>query len=374
MSRRIQTLALNSSKDLPMTPSPIDENSARADTTSLTARNLQNNTTERNNSLVQPRPSFAESRASSPNRSIVRAFRSGRSSQKKQQAGSIYSDMSSPRQYETITARIVRKPEIQSIDGAISSNQQHDFQRTPTSISQGNYGSSTFLSFGRPSTMANTARPPSRESNFSTMTKSSWKNFGRRPKESSPPPAMPPQSSRPSFASNDLEGIEESAEDKRSTSSKASKMFKRMSGISNGARQGSYDTRSASLSAATARPGKENAPAGMPSGFPIGDLNVQFPDSLLWKRRWVEVDSLGHLILTASKANDRPQTAFIKKYRLGDFRAPSIPSQERQELPYSIVLDFLEGGTLQLACGDPLSQTSIMKSKFPIMQPAANCD
>ncbi|TGO51613.1 hypothetical protein BOTNAR_0350g00080 [Botryotinia narcissicola] len=84
----------------------------------------------------------------------------------------------------------------------------------------------------------------------------------------------------------------------------------------------------------------------------IGDVNVQFPDSLLWKRRSMVLDSQGLLIITAG-GNDKGAT---RRFHLGEFRAPEIPDVDMQELPNSVVLAFLEGGELQIACEDRAGQ------------------
>ena len=104
----------------------------------------------------------------------------------------------------------------------------------------------------------------------------------------------------------------------------------------------------------------------------IGDVNVQFPDNLLWKRRTMCLDSQGYLILStggpassaASIISDRP-AGTVKRYHLSDFRQPYIPEMELQELPNSVCLDFVEGSGLQVACEDRAGQMNILQSKLP---------
>jgi hypothetical protein len=98
----------------------------------------------------------------------------------------------------------------------------------------------------------------------------------------------------------------------------------------------------------------------------MGDVNVQFPDNLLWKRRSMCLDAQGFLFLSAvqgaaKSAKDRTGT---KRFHLGDFRKPYIPDVEIEELPNSVVLDFLEGSSLQIACEDRAGQQNILRSKF----------
>jgi hypothetical protein len=53
------------------------------------------------------------------------------------------------------------------------------------------------------------------------------------------------------------------------------------------------------------------------------------------------------------------------RYHLSDFRAPYIPDVEVQELPNSVVLDLVDGSSVQLACMDRTGQVSILNSKLP---------
>ncbi|KAK1989185.1 hypothetical protein LZ30DRAFT_776345 [Colletotrichum cereale] len=98
----------------------------------------------------------------------------------------------------------------------------------------------------------------------------------------------------------------------------------------------------------------------------MGDVNVQFPDNLLWKRRSMCLDSQGFLILgtvaslTAPK-DKQPIGAGVKRYHLSDFRVPYIPDMEIQELPNSICLDLVEGSGLQVACEDRAGQMNVLQ-------------
>ncbi|TLS30268.1 hypothetical protein PpBr36_03583 [Pyricularia pennisetigena] len=100
----------------------------------------------------------------------------------------------------------------------------------------------------------------------------------------------------------------------------------------------------------------------------MGDVNVQFPDNLLWKRRTMCLDSQGFLILSAvqgiAAATATNTTALngIKRYHLSDFRLPYAPEMEQQELPNSVCLDFLEGSSLQIACEDRAGQLNTLRA------------
>ena len=97
----------------------------------------------------------------------------------------------------------------------------------------------------------------------------------------------------------------------------------------------------------------------------MGDVNVQFPDTLLWKRRTVCLDSHGFLILSpAQTASASLQAQAVKRFHMSEFKMPYEPEMEMQELPNSVVLDFKEGSGLQIACGDRTGQLTVLKSKF----------
>ncbi|XEV02193.1 hypothetical protein FSHL1_007480 [Fusarium sambucinum] len=92
----------------------------------------------------------------------------------------------------------------------------------------------------------------------------------------------------------------------------------------------------------------------------MGDVNVQFPDNLLWKRRNMCLDSQGFLILSALPSQSSRTAQGTKRYHLSDFRAPYIPDVEVQELPNSVVLDLVDGSSVQLACMDRTGQVGIL--------------
>jgi hypothetical protein len=97
----------------------------------------------------------------------------------------------------------------------------------------------------------------------------------------------------------------------------------------------------------------------------MGDVNVQFPDNLLWKRRSLCLDAKGYLLLSAIQgaAVKGTEKSGMKRYHLSDFRLPYIPDVDVQELPNSICLDFVQGSGLQFACGDRQGQKYILESK-----------
>ena len=94
----------------------------------------------------------------------------------------------------------------------------------------------------------------------------------------------------------------------------------------------------------------------------LGEVNVQFPDSLLWKRRGLALDSQGFLVTTPS-GNSKDKQG-VRRFHLGEFRQPVIPDMDMQELPHSVLLDFKEGGGLQVACEDRGGQAKVLKGIF----------
>jgi hypothetical protein len=113
---------------------------------------------------------------------------------------------------------------------------------------------------------------------------------------------------------------------------------------------------------------EESEPPGTPSQFPqlhlieVGDVNVQFPDNLLWKRRSMSIDSQGFLILSQAQSNKGTEKSMVvKRYHLSDFRTPFVPEMEAQELPNSVVLDFIDGGGLQVAVEDRGGQMRLLE-------------
>lgn len=106
-----------------------------------------------------------------------------------------------------------------------------------------------------------------------------------------------------------------------------------------------------------------NAPV-TPTSMSVGDVNVQFPDSLLWKRRSMLLDSAGYLILSPALTTGKQGSTAgaTRRFHMSEFRTPAVPDMEMEELPNSIVLDFIEGGGLQVACEDRAGQGRVLKS------------
>ncbi|THC98154.1 hypothetical protein EYZ11_002378 [Aspergillus tanneri] len=143
-----------------------------------------------------------------------------------------------------------------------------------------------------------------------------------------------------------------SSEDKKE--SRTSRLLRRMSSITAHPRKGAVGTLSPMV--------KEEGGADetqISEAVDIGEVNVQFPDTLLWKRRFVRIDNRGFLVLTPGNV-DSSNRNMIKRYHLTEFRTPCLPDEDRQELPNSILLDFVDGGTLQCACESRQGQALVL--------------
>jgi hypothetical protein len=54
----------------------------------------------------------------------------------------------------------------------------------------------------------------------------------------------------------------------------------------------------------------------------------------------------------------------MRRFSLMEFRAPYAPDLDQQELPNSVVLDFLDGRTLQVACETYSGQARVLTGKL----------
>ncbi|PNY28565.1 Uncharacterized protein TCAP_01510 [Tolypocladium capitatum] len=182
-------------------------------------------------------------------------------------------------------------------------------------------------------------------------------------------------SSRRSSISKDREGVvsptgESFGDDAKSTNgdkklSRAGRFMRRLSTLSGSRGKisptgiSSTVTEEETPEAAAARPATTGTPTIVSY---MGDVNVQFPDNLLWKRRNMCLDSQGFLILSALPAQSGRQAQGTKRYHLTEFRAPYMPDVEVQELPNSVVLDFVEGTSIQVACEDRAGQLNVLRT------------
>lgn len=95
----------------------------------------------------------------------------------------------------------------------------------------------------------------------------------------------------------------------------------------------------------------------------IGDVNVQFPDTVLWKRRFMRVDDQGYIIFSPP-TNDHSTRSVSRKFHLSDFRTPTLPDLEREQMAWSVFLDMRDGSCIQCACENRAAQQQVLQSKY----------
>lgn len=105
------------------------------------------------------------------------------------------------------------------------------------------------------------------------------------------------------------------------------------------------------------------APAAGMTAASMGDVNVQFPENLLWKRRSMSLDSNGFLHLTPAQGAVSARERQSKRFHMSEFKSPYAPEIEVQELPNSVCLDFLSGSGLQFAFQDRAGQLHGLQGK-----------
>ncbi|GFF70961.1 hypothetical protein IFM61606_02032 [Aspergillus udagawae] len=163
------------------------------------------------------------------------------------------------------------------------------------------------------------------------------------------------------FLSKSTSDLSSSPEEKRT--SRASRLLRRMSSITSNSKKSVIGAFSPSVKEEESEPAAAEKPKASVStaAIDVGEVNVQFPDTLLWKRRFIRIDDKGYLILTPGNV-DSSSRNMVKRYHLTEFRTPCIPDEDRQELPNSILLDFLNGSTLQCACESRQGQASVLQT------------
>ncbi|KAK4631929.1 hypothetical protein CLAFUW4_03745 [Fulvia fulva] len=390
---------------VPRTLTPPGE---KRDSTSGLSRNVSSEISKRIQALsLQSRPLTPEV---SPNGFAPRPTRSGPTSYRRHSSNraahsparsgapenapvwSVQRDPATNRNSVSVTARIVR-PNVISESVAEDSRE---------ALQQSEYVVNNERDAGRPGNRPASIRTAKTQSETSTpalspvLSRSSTEartmhsagnsRFGRHKHQNSsipvstpgldefpPPPGTRTGGSTPSIRSND-----ENAAPKEG--SKASRFMKRMSilpfGGSNKRKSGAQQQSSAAslfeyetIGAAAPTPGTTGTNSRVssvheksdtPPAVVVGDLNVQFPDSLLWKRRIVTIDDSGYLQFAIAQAMEIHKGVALKKFALNDFKLPYVPDLDMQELSYSIMLEFHDGTTLQTACEDAMTQRQVL--------------
>ncbi|KAL4785586.1 hypothetical protein BJX76DRAFT_177679 [Aspergillus varians] len=257
----------------------------------------------------------------------------------------------------SVTARIIRDPSAsQSEAGTGTEPRGLNLKASPLTVERG--------------TPETPSRNPTPEP---TPNKTELRSMSVSSAGSAKPPtvALPRSESRLSMSSrNDgyflsrspSETSASSPEEKRE--SRTSRLFRRMSSITSPSRKNTINSKNPAVKEEECVSSVEEGPRNtlkLPAPVDIGEVNVQFPDTLLWKRRFVRIDSNGYLVLTPGNI-DSSNRNIVKRYHLTEFRTPCIPDEERQELSNSILLDFLDGSTLQCACESRQGQAFVLQT------------
>lgn len=328
---------------------------------------------------------------------IQRRFSKGRRSQSQDRAGEVVHEImleadngNRPRRRSSLT--IVRDFIKDRRDSLLLGVMSPANEINSTSPNSANLASPAI-----PSSTKSPSRPPSTHQNSFLFNRRLSGGSRRSSLEVKSPAATTtiPVSESPSAISialspspmTDPASIESDVEDGKATpvkspASRASRFMRRLSASLSNNRKTSSS--SANVSPTLAEEDEFSAQSGvkkMTSTSSViaymGDVNVQFPDTLLWKRRSMSLDAQGFLILSAvpgavvtmpaqpSSAVERPhQAGGVKRYHLSDFRRPYTPDVEVQELPNSVVLDFIDGSGIQIACEDRAGQMHILHCKL----------
>ncbi|KAJ5122266.1 hypothetical protein N7448_003398 [Penicillium atrosanguineum] len=255
----------------------------------------------------------------------------------------------------SVTARIVRDNGVSPGSNGVEPTESDvlGLQASPLTVQ---HGSSEEL-LPTSESVESIPQPEDRSMSFS----SAGSNI--TPASASRPTSRPSLSSRTKTDEN-LQATSPTTEEKRA--SRASRIMRRMSSMTTTSRR--------SIIGALSPPAKEDInpmdtkPVSASSSrsrvsepIDIGEVNVQFPDTLLWKRRFMRIDENGYVVLTPG-TNDASARNMTKRYHLSEFRTPCLPDEDMQELPNSILLDFSDGSTLQCACESRQGQSSALQT------------
>ncbi|KAL4948786.1 hypothetical protein BDW69DRAFT_87047 [Aspergillus filifer] len=257
----------------------------------------------------------------------------------------------------SVTARIVREPSVTGNDQSTPADPRSlNLQASPLTVEHGTPDET-----------------PSRIATPEPSTKTAPRSTSVSDAGSPKPPvvALPRSDSRLSASSkNDGYFLSRSPSETSASSpeekkeSRTSRLLRRMSSITSPSRRSTFGSKSPVVkeedSLLAADEGSKTAKE-LPAAVDIGEVNVQFPDTLLWKRRFIRIDSKGFLVLTPGNL-DSSNRNMVKQYHLSEFRTPCIPDEERQELSNSILLDFLDGSTLQCACESRQGQAFVLQT------------
>ncbi|KAJ5952140.1 uncharacterized protein N7479_010553 [Penicillium vulpinum] len=270
-------------------------------------------------------------------------------------------DPTRPPSSVSVTARIVRDADISPKSSTIKPSEPDvlNLQASPLTVEH-----ETAEEEPLPQVLPTEPARRSHDRSLSISSTASSRQATSRP--SSRPGSRPSLSSR-SRTDDSIQSASPTSEDKKT--SRTSRLMRRMSSITSNSRRSIIGALSSPVkeegfvpaftNGSIKAPGSSSSHTSEP--IDIGEVNVQFPETLLWKRRVMRIDEQGYVVLTPG-TNDATTRNMTKRYHLSEFRTPCLPDEDMQELPNSILLDFLDGNTLQCACESRQGQASALET------------
>lgn len=269
ISRRIQALEERSQRSSSPSSAPRSPSNLELPSTFLTTSRLADQNHSRNTSGVS-RPSSKGSSRQGTIRGLFRPMDSIEDTTPRMSTENL--------PHVSVTARIVRQAGQENADKTDKNKKaEPEFQQSHVIVErEGAPSRFPFRRVDRPSSVM--SRPESRGSSFSAIGRSSmdigFKFIGRKRAENKSP-SLPDQAVGPSVSS--LERVEEDVEEKKQ--SRTSRFLKRMSGLSSSSRKATSD--GGENKSLDSREVKTSHQQLRVSRYIIGDLNVQFPDTLV---------------------------------------------------------------------------------------------
>ncbi|KAJ5160025.1 uncharacterized protein N7482_007029 [Penicillium canariense] len=247
----------------------------------------------------------------------------------------------------SVTARIVRDNGVSPESSGLEPSESDvlNLQASPLTVEQ-------HEATNEPLSNSSTFESITHRSEARSMSTSSA-GSNRQATPVSRPGSRPSLSSRPKTDEN----LQASSPTDEKKGSRTSRLMRRMSSITSTSRRSIIGALSPPVKEEVAAVSSLHDSAISPSSsrqtltdpIDIGEVNVQFPETLLWKRRFMRINENGYVVLTPA-TNDASARNMTKRYHLTEFRTPCLPDEDMQELPNSILLEFLDGSTLQCAC------------------------
>ncbi|CAI7638305.1 unnamed protein product [Penicillium viridicatum] len=264
-------------------------------------------------------------------------------------------DVTRPTSSVSVTARIVRDADISPSSSGLEPSESDvvKLQASPLTVEH----ETAEAPLPQVSSIEPASLPQDRSPSMSSTTSS--RQAASRPGSR---PSLPSRSR----TDDSVQSASSTSEDKKM--SRTSRLMRRMSSIKSNSRRSIIGALSSPVkeeyvpaftNGSSKAPGSTSSRISEP--IDIGEVNVQFPETLLWKRRVMRIDEQGYVVLTPG-TNDATTRNMTKRYHLTEFRTPCLPDEDMQELPNTILLDFLDGNTLQCACESRQGQASALQT------------